>query len=81
MAYLEREEQFAYVVPHLNAGLRLLPGDAHLLFYAGAMHEAFASASVQAAARALESRSDLRSEVGSVEPELEAIAKKLKSSM
>ena len=74
-AYLEREEQFAYVVPHLNAGLRLLPGDAHLLFYAGAMHEAFASASVQAAARALESRPGLRSEVGSVEPELEEAEK------
>jgi tetratricopeptide (TPR) repeat protein len=80
-AYLEREEQFAYVVPHLNAGLRLLPGDAHLLFYAGAMHEAFASASVQAAARALESQSDLRSEVGSVEPELERAEKFFRSAL
>ncbi len=43
MAYLENAEQFAYAVPHLNAGLRLLPGDARLLFYAGALHEAFAS--------------------------------------
>jgi tetratricopeptide (TPR) repeat protein len=70
-AYLENEEQFAYTVPHLNAGLRLLPGDARLLFYAGALHEAFASPSVQAASRALESRPNLKSEVGSVEAELE----------
>jgi tetratricopeptide (TPR) repeat protein len=74
-AYLENEEQFAYAVPHLNAGLRLLSGDAQLLFYAGALHEAFASGSVQAAARALESRSDLKSEVGSVEAELEEAEK------
>ena len=58
-------------MPHLNAGLHLLPGDARLLFYAGALHEAFASPSVQAASRALESRPNLRSEVGSVEAELE----------
>lgn len=70
-AYMENEEQFAYAVPHLNAGLRLLSGDARLPFYAGALHEAFASPSVQAASRALESRPNLKSEVGSVEAELE----------
>jgi tetratricopeptide (TPR) repeat protein len=80
-AYLENEEQFAYAVPHLNAGLRLLPGDARLLFYAGALHEAFASGSVQAAARALESRADLKSEVGSVEAELELAEKFFRSAL
>jgi tetratricopeptide (TPR) repeat protein len=74
-AYLEKEEQLAYAVPHLNAGLRLLPGDARLLFYAGALHGAFAGGSVQAAARALESRPGLKSEVGSVEAELEEAEK------
>jgi tetratricopeptide (TPR) repeat protein len=70
-AYMEREEQFAYTVPHLNAGLRRLPRDARLLFYAGAMHETFASPLLQAASRSLESQGDLKSEVGSVGTELE----------
>jgi tetratricopeptide (TPR) repeat protein len=74
-AYLEREEQLAYALPHVNAGLRLLPGDAHLLFYAGALHETFAGPPVQAAARELESREGLKSEVGSVETELELAEK------
>jgi tetratricopeptide (TPR) repeat protein len=74
-AYLEREEQLAYALPHLNAGLRLLPGDAHLLFYAGALHETFAGPPVQAASRELESREGLKSEVGSVETELELAEK------
>ncbi len=80
-AYLEREEQFAYAVPHLNAGLRLLPGDARLLFYAGAMHEAFAGPLLQAASRALESRADLKSEVGSVETELELAERFFRKSL
>jgi tetratricopeptide (TPR) repeat protein len=70
-AYMLREEQFAYAVPHLSAALRVVANDPRLLFYAGAMHEAFAGPSVQAASRALESRVGARSEVESVETELE----------
>jgi Flp pilus assembly protein TadD len=74
-AYLLREEQFAYAVPHLNAALRLLADDERLLFYAGTLHETFAAAAVQAASRALEVRGDLKGDVGSVEAELELAQK------
>jgi tetratricopeptide (TPR) repeat protein len=70
-AHLLREEQFAYALPHLRAALRLLVNDARLLFYAGALHETFAGPLAQAASRALESRADVRSDVESVETELE----------
>jgi hypothetical protein len=74
-AYLLRQEQFAYAVPHLNAALRLLADDARLLFYAGTLHETFAGAAVQAASHALELRGDLKGDVGSVEAELELAEK------
>jgi hypothetical protein len=71
MVYLLREEQFGDAYPHMKAALDAIAGDARLLFYAGAMHETFASGSAQAVARALESRVDLRSDVRSMEDELE----------
>jgi tetratricopeptide (TPR) repeat protein len=75
VAHLQQEEKFGDCFFHLNAALEAIPGDARLLFYAGAMHEAMASGALQAAARSLESRGDVRSTVRSVEGELEEAEK------
>jgi tetratricopeptide (TPR) repeat protein len=71
VAYLQREEKFGDCLYHMKAALDAIPGDARLLFYAGAMYESFASGPIQAAARSLESRGNLKSTVRSVEEELE----------
>jgi thioredoxin-like negative regulator of GroEL len=81
LAYLLREEHFGDAYPHVTAALDAVAGDARLLFYAGTLHETFASGSVQAAARAVESRTNMRSEVRSVEDELEDAAKYFRRSL
>ena len=70
MAYLQAQERFGDCHLHLRPALEAVPGDARLLFYAGALHEAYASASLQAAARSMESQG-LRSVVRSVDAELD----------
>jgi tetratricopeptide (TPR) repeat protein len=70
VAYLEAQERFGDCHLHLIPTLEAVPGDARLIFYAGALHEAYSSASLQAAANSMRSRG-LRSVVRSVDNELE----------
>jgi hypothetical protein len=70
LAYLLRVEHFGDAYPHLTAALEAIPGDARILFYAGALHETFAGGSVQGAARAVEWRTNMKSEVRSIDDEL-----------
>ena len=70
VAYLQARERFGDCHLHLRPALEAVPGDARLLFYAGALHEAYASASLQAAARSMESQG-LRSVVRTVDAELD----------
>jgi tetratricopeptide (TPR) repeat protein len=70
VAYLQAQERFGDCHLHLTPALKAIPGDERLLFYAGAMHEAYASGSLQAAAHSMTSRG-LRSVVRSIDDELE----------
>jgi hypothetical protein len=70
LAYLLRAEHYGDAYPHLTAALEAIPGDARLLFYAGALHETFSGGSAQGAAREIEWRTKMKSDVRSIEDEL-----------
>lgn len=50
-AYLQSRSSLADLVPHMAKARQVLPADAEILFYSGAMHETMAAPFVQEAAR------------------------------
>jgi tetratricopeptide (TPR) repeat protein len=80
VAYLQAQERLGDCHLHLTPALEAIPGDERLLFYAGAMHEAYASALLQQAARSLESRG-MRSVLRSDDDELEEAEKYFRKAL
>jgi tetratricopeptide (TPR) repeat protein len=80
VAFLQARERFGDCHLHLKPALEAIPGDPRLLFYAGALHEAYAGALLQQAARSMESRG-LTSVVRSSDAELEAAEKYFRKAL
>jgi tetratricopeptide (TPR) repeat protein len=80
VAYLQAQERYGDCHLHLTPTLEAVPGDPRLLFYAGAMHEAYASELLQQAARSMESRG-MRTVLRSDDNELEEAEKYFRKAL
>lgn len=81
IAQLLRNEEIAYARPQLAAALRIFANDAHLLLYAGALHETSANARVQAVVRGLARLPEVKPVVASPGTELKLAERFFRQSL